>query len=230
VALSDGFTSKADLLPAMVKRNTRELILQTSLALFNDLGETNVSTNHIADEADISPGNLYYHFRSKQDIVLELFTRFAAQLDPVLSARVSSAPSAEDFWFLLQLSFELKGNYRFLFRNLADITVRIPSLRRAFIGLFRRERAAVADMISKLETSGSMSISAREKKILLNNLMLTLMCWIPFAEVFEERGLQDGNVQIKSIAGALQMVIPYMSDDARDELTNLATFYLSHPN
>ncbi len=214
----------------MVKRNTRELILQTSLALFNELGETNVSTNHIADEADISPGNLYYHFRSKRDIVVELFTRFATRLEPVIAIPVSETPRAEDLWFQLQLSFELKGNYRFLFRNLADITTRNPELRRAFLGLFRRERAAVADMLVKLEQSGALFISSREKEILLNNLMLTLMCWIPFAEMFEERGLQDGNVQITSIVGALQMVIPYMSEDARAELADLAIFYLSHPN
>jgi len=214
----------------MAKRNTRELVLQTSLALFNELGEPNVSTNRIADEANISPGNLYYHFRNKQDIVVELFTRFATQLDRIIAVPVSAALRAEDLWFQLHLSFELKGHYRFLFRNPIDISSRVPSLRRAFMGLFRRERKAAEDMISSLEQSGAMCISSREKEILLNNLMLAMTYWIPFAEMYEEHGLQDGNVQIKSIAGALQMIIPYMAEDARAELTNLAIFYLSHPN
>ena len=148
----------------MSKRDTRELILQTSLALFNDLGEPHVTTNHIADEANISPGNLYYHFNCKQDIILDLFKRFAIQLDPLIDVPPSSTLQAEDLWFQLHLSFELKGHYRFLYRNFVDIATRIPDLDRAFRGLFRRERQAAEGIISNLKKQGTMR-SMRLRKI-----------------------------------------------------------------
>ena len=56
--------------------NAKEKALISGLNLLNEMGAPNVSTNSIAIEADISVGNLYYHFKNKQQIVLALFERF----------------------------------------------------------------------------------------------------------------------------------------------------------
>ncbi|MBO0217341.1 helix-turn-helix transcriptional regulator, partial [Vibrio sp. Vb2880] len=52
---------------------TRDKIVYAALELFNQHGERNITTNHIADHIEISPGNLYYHFRNKQEILREIF-------------------------------------------------------------------------------------------------------------------------------------------------------------
>lgn len=211
----------------MARRDTRELVLGVSLALFNEFGEPNVTTNHIADEADISPGNLYYHFRSKDDIVLELFKRFLGDFQPLIDIPDDVLLQADDLWFQLHLSFELKGRYRFLYRNLADLDARIPDFSRAMRALIARERRAAWNSLNGLQQAGVLVIDGLEKEQLTDSLLLALTYWIPFSELSRPEGLEDGSAQVAAIARVILMVSPYLRQPERAEFEALARRYLA---
>ena len=211
----------------MARRDTRELILATSLELFNELGEPNVTTNHIADEADISPGNLYYHFRSKDDIVLELFKRFLSRFQPLIDVPMDEPLSAEDLWLQLHLGFEVKGEYRFLYRNLADLTARIPDLDRAMRGLLERERQSIDALLGGLGQSGLIELSGVQRELLVQNLLLALTYWIPFSDLQDPDALEDGSAQIFGIARVLLMLTPHLREPESSQLTDMAYSYLA---
>jgi AcrR family transcriptional regulator len=104
-------------------RRTRERILELSLRLFNEFGEPNITTTVIAEEMNISPGNLYYHFRNKDDIVNSIFAQFEAEIGRMLTVPAGRRSNLEDVWLYLRMMFELIWRYRFFYRDLNDMVV-----------------------------------------------------------------------------------------------------------
>src|SRR5208283_3790249 len=83
-------------MPPKPPRRTRERILETALAMFNQFGEPTVATPSIAFKMGISPGNLHCHYHSKKAIVADLFAEFQREIETTLPAPEAPLPNAED--------------------------------------------------------------------------------------------------------------------------------------
>lgn len=105
----------------VLRLKTRERIVQNSLELFNLQGERSVSTNHIAAHMEMSPGNLYYHFANKQEIVAVLFEQFQAKVEGFLQPPEGRVPTIDDMRDYLQALLEVMWSYRFFYRDLEHL-------------------------------------------------------------------------------------------------------------
>ncbi len=207
---------------------TRDRILHTSLRLFNEEGEEHTTTIDIANELDISPGNLYYHFRSKDDIALELFKRYLVELVPLLEpADESVVPGIEELYLRLHLVFETMGRYRFIYRNLADLYARIRNLRQAMSGLLGRLEAALEHLLDRLEAAGVMEIGATDRQALVTNVMVQMTYWIAYAEIQDDPGLEDGGALTRAAARVLFLFVPYLGEREAEQFRALAEDYLA---
>lgn len=112
-------------------RDTRKRILVASLLLFNEQGAPRTTINEIADELDISPGNLNYHFRRKADIVDALAAEFQADARAVLQPPEAEFPGLDDFWLFLHELLDLTSVYRFMLTDTEVLTDEYPAVGRA---------------------------------------------------------------------------------------------------
>ena len=111
---------------------TAERVLLISLELFNLHGEANVSSVDIANEMEISPGNLYYHFKGKELIIEALAKMYQQRMDKVLLAPEAASLTVEEFFYYLLLIFEVSHLFRFLYRNPAEFSEKYPQAARRF--------------------------------------------------------------------------------------------------
>jgi AcrR family transcriptional regulator len=126
---------------------TKETILDTALRLFNQSGTPAVSTNHIAAGAAISPGNLYYHFHNKEEIIRAILERQIAAYDPVWRLPDGRPPTLEDLHAMIHRHFELLWEYRFFFRELLPLMQRDPALRERYQAMQARRTREIGAVL-----------------------------------------------------------------------------------
>ena len=133
---------------------TRDRIIHSATELFNDQGERNITTNHIAAHLGISPGNLYYHFRNKEDIIHSIFDQYARHLSESFTPARSHEIKLEDLMGYLDAIFYLMWQFRFFYANLPDILSRDEPLQHKYLKAQEQLRAAVEALLRSLREGG----------------------------------------------------------------------------
>ena len=210
---------------AVRTQRTRARILAESLRLFNELGEARVTTGMVAESLNMSPGNLYYHFRNKDQIVEELFARFEERIDVQPGASPAGPEAIEDLWLYLHLMLESIWDYRFLYRNLDDLVARNRRLREHFNRIIERKLAAVVALCERLVRARAMRASPEEIRTLARNVLVVATYWLNFRSLQGRRGpagadLGQGAFQV------MALVAPYLVGEAREHLDHLSNTYI----
>lgn len=209
---------------AVTRPGTRTRILVTSLLLFNEHGEANTTTNDIADETDISPGNLHYHFRKKSEIIDALIAEFQADARQVLHPPDDDVAAIEQFADFLHLLIEVLEAYRFLIRDTEIMVESYPQVARAIKG-FTAGLLAVAELyIDALCEAEIVDVPDSEIHELSRNLATVAL--------FSRR--LDANLGVKDsvrlsasrgISAIIALLLPYADEDASEVLNILVEQY-----
>jgi AcrR family transcriptional regulator len=162
---------------------TKTKILTTSLALFNNEGESNVSSVDIASVMGISPGNLYYHYKGKDEVIIALFDDFEEEIRQVLSAPITAPLNMADNWVYLYIIFEEIFDFRFFYRNQAELVGRIPELRQKFANILALKERTAQSLLSKLHDDGHLVFDEGEKHALAGRIAQHFTFWLQYHDL-----------------------------------------------
>jgi len=209
-------------------RRTAERILETTLELFNRFGEPNVSTTTISAELGISPGNLYYHYPAKDELVNKLFGRYEAALDDLLKA-ADGVANVEDAWLFFHMLFELIWQYRFLYRDLNDLLSNNRRLESHFQFVLKNKSRAVRTVLAALTRDSRLGVDDRDADPVATAMVVVLTYWLSFEYVREPRkALEPEGANAALLRGAfhvLSLLLPYLEPAEREHLHALAGRY-----
>ena len=209
-------------------RRTAERILEVTLELFNRFGEPNVSTTLISAELGISPGNLYYHYPAKDELINTLFDRYEQALNELLNAS-DGVRDVEDAWFFMHSLFELIWQYRFLYRDLNDLLSKNRRLETHFQSVLKNKTRAVKALLDGMSRTGAITIDSREVDATATSMVVVLTYWLSFEYVRDpRRALEPENAQQALLRGAqhvLYLLMPYLEQGQRTHLLKLVAAY-----
>jgi AcrR family transcriptional regulator len=214
--------------PPKKPRRTAERILEVTLDLFNRFGEPNVSTTLISAELNISPGNLYYHYPAKDELINALFDRYERALDELLQA-ADNVANVEDAWLFFHMLFELIWQHRFLYRDLNDLLSKNRRLETHFQFVLKNKGRAVRAVLDGLARGGAVRIGGDETAPVSTAMVVVLTYWLSYEYVRDpRRALEPESAAAALARGAyhvLSLLMPYLDADSKAHLHALVGPY-----
>jgi AcrR family transcriptional regulator len=214
--------------PPKKPRRTAERILEVTLDLFNRFGEPNVSTTLISAELRISPGNLYYHYPAKDELINALFGRYEEELERLL-ASAEGIRNVEDAWLFFHMLFELIWKHRFLYRDLNDLLSKNRRLETHFQSLLAHKATAMRNVLAGLHLGGALKMEPREAAPTGQSMVVLLSYWLSYEYVRDPRHALEperaGAALMRGAFHVLSLLLPYLEPASKDHLFKLAGEY-----
>ncbi|MCH7335566.1 TetR/AcrR family transcriptional regulator [Acinetobacter sp. NIPH 2699] len=203
---------------------TKDRILQISLQLFNERGERSVTTNHIAAELGISPGNLYYHFRNKQEIIKELALQYQSETLGMLALPDDRPLNANDKISYFQVLSNQLWAYRFIHRDVYHLVENNEDFRKIYPRFAGQVMQQGQRIYRAFVDAGLMKMTDSEIEALIINLWIVLTNWTNF--LYMSGHISDNNhLEEKWVWQALRQMVflegPYLMGESRQTYEQL---------
>ena len=193
--------------------NTYNRIVEASLMLFNEEGERNISTNHIAAHLGISPGNLYYHFRNKDEIIVQLFKRYSEDLLHYLRRVVLPKNVCDAIRYMAGI-YDVMWRYRFLFSDVNALLARSAELLGEHNNFTHAKVSPLlVELLTQLNKEGIIRADATAMNDLALNIWMITKYWFDFDGSLRGRAKLTEDSKVRGVQRTLSLLRPYLIEN-----------------
>lgn len=163
---------------------TKDLILLKALELFNEHSASAISNNRIAAEMGISPGNLHYHFRTKEAVIRAIYYILFEKMDNLWyePSFYGSEDGIVDYFYKLS---GLLYEYRFCYRELNVLLKNDPVLKEEYAARNSRILKQMEQLYHSYVEAGIMKSinSENDRSYIIENTWIIGLMWITYADI-----------------------------------------------
>ena len=193
--------------------NTYSRIVEASLMLFNEEGERHISTNHIAAHLGISPGNLYYHFRNKDEIIVQLFKRYSEDLLQYLRRVVLPKNVCDAIRYMAGI-YDVMWRYRFLFSDVNALLARSAELLGEHNNFTHAKVSPLlVELLTQLNKEGIIRADATAMNDLALNIWMITKYWFDFDGSLRGRAKLTEDSKVRGVQRTLSLLRPYLIEN-----------------
>ncbi|MCE9680436.1 TetR/AcrR family transcriptional regulator [Shewanella sp. AS1] len=204
---------------------TRDKIVHASLELFNEHGERSITTNHIASHLGISPGNLYYHFRNKEDIIRSIFTLYEEHLESGFQPYEGKRVDIDLLIGYFDSLFYTMWQFRFMYTNLVIILNRDEQLNSHYKQIHEHVLQRACDILRQLKQDGILVLDDSEIVPLADTIRMIACFWISHCLTHSKTAQITKNTLYQGVLRMLMIFKAYASDAAKPTFTRIEQHY-----
>ena len=208
----------------MKSKKTRERILDASLEMFNKKKASNVSTVQISAAMKISPGNLYYYYANKEDVIRCIWEERMASVVNELLEKAETVKSAADLLDYLKEWMEYLINYRFFYTELSTLFINDEKLVELYQDTYKKMRDTFTDLVVRFGEEGYIINDDDVSKILsVQSAVASAVHMLNRYDIYSDKGINDeafiGFSWIRIVAALEPIFKPAFKVEMDEELT-----------
>lgn len=191
---------------------TRQNIIQKAIQLFNERGVVNVRIRDIAKELEISPGNVSYHYKKKQELLESVYRFMIKQLEEMAVGNQFMNPT-KDHLHVAQGYLEHIVQFRFFYQDTLEIIRSYPKLAESHQQQVAQEKAIIRNLMFMSVGKGDLIAEPFEDvyESLAHSIWMTLHFWLTQQII---RGKEHSNLE-EGLITIANLLFPYATEKGK---------------